>query len=60
MPRANPPTDTSGVRQGALSRWENEGGAMMLAAYEPARDIPERTNAELGPLRVPIIAFENQ
>jgi hypothetical protein len=54
------------LRQKALSRWDNEGGASRLgpqegpqgAKVEPA-DIPQLTNAELVQLRVRVIALEN-
>lgn len=43
-------------RERALSRWENEGGAVPRA---PDTDVPELTNAELVQLRVRVIALEN-
>jgi hypothetical protein len=43
-------------RQKALSRWDNEGGA--LPDVEKA-DVPELTNAELVHLRIRVIALEN-
>ncbi|HEY4341533.1 MAG TPA: hypothetical protein VGM97_16425 [Steroidobacteraceae bacterium] len=52
-------------RQGALSSWENEGGAPAQApqagakTVEPAAQIPLLTNAELVQLRVRVIALEN-
>jgi hypothetical protein len=52
-------------RQGALSSWENEGGAPAQApqagaqTVEPAVQIPLLTNAELVQLRVRVIALEN-
>jgi hypothetical protein len=52
-------------RQGALSSWENEGGAPAQAPQagaktaEPAVQIPLLTNAELVQLRVRVIALEN-
>ena len=48
--------EASGQRQGALSRWDNEGGA---PPHETASDIPELTNAELVQLRIRVIALEN-
>lgn len=44
------------LRQKALSRWENEGGALPDAT---AGGIPELTNAELVHLRIRVIALEN-
>lgn len=50
------------LRQRALSRWDNEGGAGPDS--DPARQteriaIPDLTNAELVTLRVRVIALEN-
>ena len=53
------------VRPGALSSWENEGGAPAEPAQtganaaETAIDIPQLSNAELVQLRVRVIALEN-
>lgn len=48
----------SELRQRALSRWDNEGGALTSVshAYE---DVPELTNTELVQLRIRVIALEN-
>jgi hypothetical protein len=43
------------LRQGALSSWENEGGA----PAETEVDVPLLSNAELVQLRVRVIALEN-
>jgi len=43
----------------ALSRWDNEGGAIAAAALEAHPDVPDITNAELVLLRVRVIALEN-
>ena len=43
-------------RQRALSRWENEGGAL---PHETPADVPELTNTELVHLRIRVIALEN-
>ena len=58
--------DTAAVlRQRALSRWENEGGAGSFqfgsgaAANASATADPVLTNAELVQLRVRVIALEN-
>ena len=60
MPDPGPPPDPSETRRRALSRWDNEGGA--LAAGAPV-DVPdmtsEVTHAELVLLRVRVIALEN-
>lgn len=44
-------------RWAALSRWENEGGA--LTTEDAARESPDLTNTELVQLRVRVIALEN-
>jgi len=48
----------------ALSRWENEGGAVpaidaLPTAIKEDAAVPESTNAELVALRVRVIALEN-
>jgi uncharacterized protein YeaO (DUF488 family) len=54
------------LRQKALSRWDNEGGATRQGPQKDASggrseptDVPELTNAELVQLRVRVIALEN-
>lgn len=53
------------MREKAISRWDNEGGAGSDSTsdgqrlFEPPRDVPELTNAELVQLRVRVIALEN-
>ncbi len=55
----------SELRQRALSRWDNEGGAGRDGPKEshahilPDRDIPNLTDAEVIQLRVRVIALEN-
>jgi hypothetical protein len=52
-------------RQMALSRWDNEGGAVPCGPQEgqisanAQSEVPELTNAELVQLRVRVIALEN-
>jgi hypothetical protein len=52
-------------RQGALSRWDNEGGAGPCGpqegqiSEEARSEVPELTNAELVQLRIRVIALEN-
>jgi len=58
MPDLNLPQGLPEVRLSALSRWDNEGGAI-AAAHEAQADLPEMTNAELVLLRVRVIALEN-
>ena len=59
------PITRSNLRAAALSRWENEGGAVehaspahALADHVPS-DLPPLSNAELVQLRVRVIALEN-
>lgn len=65
MPHQNPdsPSDTI-LRERALSRWENEGGAVPAIdappmSFKEGAAAPELTNAELVALRVRVIALEN-
>lgn len=52
--------DLSDVRLSALSRWDNEGGAIATLAREAHPPyIRDMTNAELVLLRVRVIALEN-
>ena len=59
MPSSIPLLDPSDPRLQALSRWEDEGGAITSATYKPGVDIPDMTNAEIVHLRVRLIALEN-
>jgi hypothetical protein len=47
------------LRQRALARWDNEGGAIAAVTDDVHRDIPDVTHAELVLLRVRVIALEN-
>ena len=57
--------DASQLRQMALSRWDNEGGARACGSQlnsipnAPRADVPPLTNSELVQLRVRVIALEN-
>lgn len=61
-PDLMPPSEQ---RQAALSRWDDEGGAVPPAPETSLKSgsaqavIPELTNAELVQLRVRVIALEN-
>ena len=57
MPRTRPPPGPSEFRRRALSRWEDEGGAITMTTHDA--DIPDLTNAELVHLRIRVIALEN-
>ena len=66
MPGKKPDNaESSKLRQRALSRWNNEGGANpdrsqdVLIHGEVKSDVPELTNAELVQLRIRVIALEN-
>src|SRR5580700_1186513 len=48
----------SNQRQAALSRWDDEGGALLPLPDVPSA-IPDLTNAELVQLRIRVIALEN-
>jgi hypothetical protein len=66
MPVGNSdPNERLRLRQMALARWENEGGATVDDARsrsgsgEWKLDVPHLTNAELVQLQVRVIALEN-
>ena len=47
------------LRERALARWENEGGAEPERMPQSALPVPELSNTELVQLRVRVIALEN-
>lgn len=57
--------DAALLRQRALSRWDNEGGAapsgpqMESVAVEDQVSMPENNAAEVGALHIRVIALEN-
>jgi hypothetical protein len=60
----NAPASSIDLRQRALSRWDNEGGAPAGALTENSgngrvAEYPPLTNAELVHLRIRVIALEN-
>ncbi len=64
--RKSDPSERSRLRQTALSRWGNEGGAgpggrvhPSSTAVDTAPDVPPLTNAELVQLQIRVIALEN-
>jgi hypothetical protein len=59
MPNSDPVLDPSELRRRALSRWDNEGGALAYMSCETLEDIPDLTNTELVQLRIRVIALEN-
>lgn len=67
MPDKTPDfSDRAKLREKALSRWDNEGGASREGSQEGSSEDearverePELTNAELVQLRVRVIALEN-
>lgn len=66
MPNDNLETsDPSQLREKAISRWDNEGGAGPCGPQDLSspskvhRDVPEMSNADLVQLRIRVIALEN-
>jgi len=53
------PLDSSELRRRALSKWDNEGGALASMPHGTHADVPDMTNAELVQLRIRVIALEN-
>lgn len=51
--------DPSELRRRALSRWDNEGGALAPVPHGTHADVPDMTNTELVQLRVRVITLEN-
>lgn len=59
-------SDRSQLRQSAISRWDNEGGAGPRYPQDPTIpgtaeqwDVPDLSNADLVQLRIRVIAMEN-
>ncbi|MDQ2737032.1 MAG: hypothetical protein M3Y55_19040 [Pseudomonadota bacterium] len=54
-------TGLSGQRFAALSRWENEGGALEHATLDglASLGVPPLSNTELVQLRIRVVALEN-
>ena len=59
MPDPYPLLEASELRRRALSKWDNEGGALAYVADAKSTDLPDMTNTELVQLRVRVIALEN-
>jgi hypothetical protein len=59
VPHSDTPDEMSEIRQRALARWDNEGGAIASIAEIAADAVPEMTNTELVHLRIRVIALEN-
>lgn len=59
MSNSDPLLDPSELRRRALSRWDNEGGAIASVPPGTHEQIPDMTNAELVHLRIRLIALEN-
>lgn len=62
--RASKSSEPDRLRQRALSRWDNEGGAgdggrVHPASTNPPSGAPALTNAELVQLQIRVIALEN-
>ena len=56
---SDPSADSSVLRRRALSRWDNEGGALASDAHKASANVPDMTNVELVQLRIRVIALEN-
>ena len=59
MPNSDSSQSQSDIRQRALLRWDNEGGAIASVAHGTRADLPTLSNAELVHLRIRVIALEN-
>jgi len=59
MTDLDPAIDPAEIRRRALSRWDNEGGAIASVRHETHTDVPDMSNAELVQLRIRVIALEN-
>jgi hypothetical protein len=62
MPDTDAPSDPARLRRLALSRWDNEGGALASPTPTPGNphdQLRDLTNAELIQLRIRVIALEN-
>lgn len=59
MSDSNPANGDNDPRQRALSRWDDEGGAISSVPAETVTEIPEISNTEMVHLRVRVIALEN-
>ena len=57
--QASPPINAMELRQRALSRWDNEGGALAHGTKPSPATTTPLTDAELIHLRVRVIALEN-
>ena len=52
MPSANAPDELSEFRRRALSRWENEGGAVAAVTRDARTEVSHVTNTALIQLRI--------
>ncbi len=59
MPDPDPSLDPSELRLRAVSRWDNEGGALASGPLETLAEVPDLTNGDLVQLRIRVIALEN-
>lgn len=59
MTNPDPVLNPSELRFRALSRWDDEGGALASNPQEAHADVPDMTNTELVHLRIRVIALEN-
>lgn len=59
MSDPDPLLSSAELRRRALSRWDNEGGAITSVSHKLHADVPDLTNAELVHLRIRVITLEN-
>lgn len=59
MPNSELQSNLAEIRWRALSKWDNEGGALALGPQAAHVDLPDMTNAEQVHLRIRLIALEN-
>jgi hypothetical protein len=59
MPDPDPLSDLSELRRRALSRWDNEGGALASVPHATHADVQGMNNAELVHIRIRVTALEN-
>lgn len=59
MTNPDPLPTPSELRFRALSRWDDEGGALGSIPQEAHANVPDMTNTELVHLRIRVIALEN-
>lgn len=59
MSESDSEKDASYNLRRALSKWDEEGGALSAVPHELHKNVPHMTNAEMVHLRIRVIALEN-